>query len=229
MARGGVSGAILALLLTWGGTGAARADWLVLRDGSRVETKGPWQTRERLVVFRDRRGNLASLRSDLIDEVASHKATRAAATAATALAPPPVRRKAVLVVTDDDVAKAQPVSVNPESPTAAESQRATNGPIAKDLIVTTWERVKTPVGIEVTGTLRNNGTRSATGVRLLLHVFDDQQSLRATATAKLSADEILAQETAEFSAVFAGLDDFRTLRFEPTTGEPAQQPTQPVQ
>ncbi len=80
---------------------AASADWLVLRDGSKVETKGGWQTRGRLIVFERLGGGLASVRADEVDLVKSDEVT------ATAKLPPPAAapvtaapvRASVLVLT----------------------------------------------------------------------------------------------------------------------------------
>ncbi|HET9767963.1 MAG TPA: hypothetical protein VFS60_13995, partial [Thermoanaerobaculia bacterium] len=41
----------------------AAADWLVMRDGSRVETKGAWEVRGTLVVLTLPNGTLSSVRA----------------------------------------------------------------------------------------------------------------------------------------------------------------------
>ncbi len=88
----------------------AAGDWLVLRDGTRLETEGPWEVKGRQVVFTRPGGALAALRLADVDLDASAAATAAAvaAAAAAAAAPPPaasesVRRSPVLVLTDDDL------------------------------------------------------------------------------------------------------------------------------
>jgi hypothetical protein len=73
----------------------AAADWLVLRDGSRVETRGTWENRGATVVFHRPNGVLASLRLSDVDLDASTAATAAAVEEAqrpkTPVAPPPPR------------------------------------------------------------------------------------------------------------------------------------------
>jgi hypothetical protein len=60
----------------------AGADWLVLEDGSRVETRGAWEVKGRQIVFHLTDGTLSSLKSDQVDLEASREATRAAEEAA---------------------------------------------------------------------------------------------------------------------------------------------------
>jgi len=82
-----VHGAALGLLLLEAAM-SARADWLVTREGGRVETKGPWQVKGKLVVFtRAADSGLASLRASEVDLEASAKATADAKVQAEA--PPP--------------------------------------------------------------------------------------------------------------------------------------------
>lgn len=94
-----------------------RADWLVLVDGARVETRGPWQVRGRMVTFTDAKGTFSSLRVDEVDLEASEAATRAAAEApagegtdAAAPPAPPPPPPPVLVLTDADVGRGGPVA-----------------------------------------------------------------------------------------------------------------------
>jgi len=97
------------LALFWGllGGSALRADVLVLRDGSRVETKGPFEVRGRQVIFTDSQGQLSALRLSEVDFEASKRATSA---------PPVVERepvaaaeesKPVLTLTNRSLAKAR--------------------------------------------------------------------------------------------------------------------------
>ncbi len=48
-------------------TSPAAADWLVTKDGARIETEGPWKTKGAMVVFTSAKGTLSSLRLDEID------------------------------------------------------------------------------------------------------------------------------------------------------------------
>jgi len=42
---------LTALVLALALPAAARADWLVTTEGGRVETRGPWEVKGKLVVF----------------------------------------------------------------------------------------------------------------------------------------------------------------------------------
>ena len=83
---------------------AAPADVLVLRDGSRLETRGTWTEKGRQLVFTDPSGKLASIRLDLVDLDASRAATaKAAEPQAPEPAPQLEDRPVVLVLKDTDL------------------------------------------------------------------------------------------------------------------------------
>jgi len=65
----------LAAVLALASGGALHADWLVLRSGQRIETKGAWEVRGRQVVFKSRTGALQALPIADVDVEASKKAT----------------------------------------------------------------------------------------------------------------------------------------------------------
>jgi glutaredoxin len=54
----------------------AAADWLVTRDGQRIETEGRWQMKGKAVLFTQVDGRVDQLPRDYIDFEASHRATR---------------------------------------------------------------------------------------------------------------------------------------------------------
>ncbi|MFN7940062.1 MAG: hypothetical protein U0X73_00565 [Thermoanaerobaculia bacterium] len=53
------------------------ADWLVLKDGNRIETSGPWREKGRQIVFTLPNGQLAALRATEVDLSASRAASAA--------------------------------------------------------------------------------------------------------------------------------------------------------
>jgi glutaredoxin len=63
---------------------AASADWLVTRDGTRLQTRGEWTVDGGVVRFRDSRGALRALRVAEVDLDASRAASTAAAGASAA-------------------------------------------------------------------------------------------------------------------------------------------------
>jgi hypothetical protein len=91
----------------------AAADWLVTREGSRIETRGAWKIKNQLVVFTLPSGELSSLRLSEVDLAASEAATEVAK------APPEAAvaesRKPRLVVTNETV-RPQGEPVEPEKP-----------------------------------------------------------------------------------------------------------------
>lgn len=56
-------------------SGAVSADWIVLKSGVRIETKGPWTLRGKMVQFTSRQGRLQALPLDEVDLAASQNAT----------------------------------------------------------------------------------------------------------------------------------------------------------
>ena len=60
-------------VLAW--VASASADWVVMKDGTRIETKGPWTLRGRMVQFKSRDGRLQALPLAEVDLAASQSAT----------------------------------------------------------------------------------------------------------------------------------------------------------
>ncbi len=92
----------------------ARGDWLVTREGARVETRGAWEVRGRMIVFTTPSGTLSSIRRDEIDLDASRAATEAAA------APQPTAaeeapKAPVMTLTDRDIGRGEPGVTGPEA------------------------------------------------------------------------------------------------------------------
>ncbi|MCZ7652047.1 MAG: glutaredoxin family protein [Thermoanaerobaculia bacterium] len=78
------------------------ADWLVLRDGTRLETRGVPKVEGRRVTFTDARGVWVALAASEVDLAATEAANRVEEAAA----PKPSPRAPVLRLTDDDVGHA---------------------------------------------------------------------------------------------------------------------------
>ncbi|HSM13696.1 MAG TPA: glutaredoxin family protein, partial [Thermoanaerobaculia bacterium] len=83
--------------------GAAGAEWLVLRDGGRLEIVGAPRVEGRRVLFTLPGGQLGALRAELVDLAATDVANRPPVPAS-APAPAAPGRAAVLRLTDADVA-----------------------------------------------------------------------------------------------------------------------------
>lgn len=83
--------------------GGLRADWLVLRDGARVETRGPWQVKAGQVIFTQTNGTLSSLRLRDVDLEASRTLTEQPAPAAPEPEKPAAPKEPVMVITDREI------------------------------------------------------------------------------------------------------------------------------
>src|SRR3954454_1386958 len=131
--------ALLGLLILGTAALPARADWLVTRDGGRVETKGAWQMKGELGVLpRAADGALASLRASEVDRDASAKATADAKVKAEAPPPVEVPQKKIAVLTDKDFRK-------PTPPAEAGGEAPKNAPARSGrLVVNNWKKLDRP-------------------------------------------------------------------------------------
>lgn len=200
------------------------ADWLVTREGAKVETKGPWKVKGKLVVFTRPDDSLASLRLAEVDLEASQRATAAPAVQA----PPPSAapekpREKKWVLTDASFPR------KPEAPAASSSSGQSAEPptaVAPDGEKT--ERGKSPVtvgswrqaerlekdGLDIFGVLQNNGEHLAEQVTLTVELVDLNGTLLGTSNAVLSAPNIRPGGGVTFRATFPGILAFAEARFD---------------
>ncbi len=206
---------IAALLLFVGGS--AKGDWMVMRDGSRIETQGHWEEKGRLVVFTTTAGVLSSVRSSEVDLEESDRATEEAQSRALeeAQSPEPmpavtVDRAPVLVLTDSDVGHVAEDAGEVEA--AGGAAAASQSP----LTVVSWDQEEAPdgQGIIVRGTLRNDGTVVATRIQILAQILDSEGQIVDTQTAQLTASNLGPSEILNFRAQFAEAAGFDTARFD---------------
>ncbi len=194
----------------------AAGDWLVTRAGGRVETKGPWHTKGKLVVFTQTDGSLASLRLTDVDLEASRKATgEAVAQKEKAAAPVPPKKK-LAVLTDQDFKKPPEVSAVTVTPPAEGAQPVapgTGGP----LTVGTWKRVDLPGsgGVEIQGTLHNTTDYLIVNPAIEIRLYDHAGDSMGSASGVLSAGAIQPRGTIDFRVSLPGAFDFAEVRFEP--------------
>lgn len=195
--------AILAALAAFLGSAGASADWLVTKEGARIETRGAWKVKGKLVVFTTSEGKLASLRAAEVDLDASRNATEEAVAAkAQAEAEPepkkePERKKSVRVITDKDVRQ---------------------GPAASEpgLEVADWKKEAAPEDrhIVIAGLLTNPSHSKMTGLGLKVMLFDGGGNLIATSQAAFGGAEVPAKESVTFRADFPGFFAFDSLQFD---------------
>jgi hypothetical protein len=196
--------------------GPAAADWLVTRDGSRLETRGPWQVKGKLVVFtRAAEGQLASLRLTDIDWAASERLMAQAAQAPPAAksAPPEPPKESRWVFTDADFQRpAAPPPTAPATPAVEETDGA--GRPRLPVAVEGWERRDHPDGLEIAGTLRNPGNEIAAEVGVTVRLYDDTGALVATSEGRIGTPAVGPGETAAFRASFPGVFTYAQAKFE---------------
>lgn len=125
---------VLPLLFACASTATLFAEELVMKDGSRLTTKGPYQVKGRQVLFTNTQGQLVAMPLADVDLPASEKGSKAGGSGATGLKtvlqPGEVQdqpqklpiaskndsKKVVLVLTDKDIPKASADSVPTEEP-----------------------------------------------------------------------------------------------------------------
>lgn len=193
---------------------AARADWLVTRQGARIETRGTWSEKGRLVVFTTADGKLASVRLEEVDLAASIAATSAAAQAVGEPEPDSgAMKQAVVVLTDADFEHVTPGPPPNADPVAAKKEAAAAP--GSGLAVATWEQKRAGAGIEIVGSLANGSASTATGIRLTVIAFDEDGKQAARGVATVSTNALPAGQSARFHIVFPELRQLVSVRFDP--------------
>lgn len=207
--------AIVAFLLVGMAAAPAAADWLVTRDGSRIETRGPWELKGKLVVFTAANGTLSSLRLSEVDLEASEAATNAAKAPPPDSEPepaPPEDKEPVLVITDADVPKAR--KREPQAPSAAEEGEAEAA--EPQVTVVSWTEVNEPGSFDVRifGTLRNDTGEVATDLDVMVRLLSSDGALLSQQPARLQSRNLAPGATTNFRAVFPGVYSFSSVAFE---------------
>ena len=208
--------ALAAGLLLAAGLPAA-ADWLVTRHGGRIETRGPWQQKGKLVVFHTAGGRLASLRMADVDLAASRAVTSGAAAAKRARmearpTPAPAPLREAHAITDADVGHVRQVSAPPVTLSAKDQPAEPAG----DLEVGSWERSRADDGhVVITGTLRNTSSMVVAGVRVTVHLIDETGAVFAAVPAQLPTAALRAGQQVDFRADFPDVFGFADAQLEP--------------
>lgn len=213
----------------------AKADWLVTREGARVETRGAWTVKGKLVVFHTAAGKLSSLRVAEVDLDASRRATEEAVAAqAQAEAEPEKpaeRRKSVRVITDKDMRSAAPAAETGAAQGGEEAAAPAPGPASgPGLVVERWKQERDPEKdhVVITGTLQNASGTMAADVKLKVLIYDEAGILIASSQAALAAGALPAGQKTTFKAEFPGYFSFGTIKFEPQ-GRPLVSQPEPEQ
>jgi hypothetical protein len=221
---------VASLLLALATAAPAAADWLVTRAGGRIETQGHWQVKGKLIVFTGTNGTLGSLRLADVDLAASETATaeakqakEKAATVAEEPAKPKERKKSVRSLTDADFSHKPADDGTAKDGAAKEKDKdgADGKPAAKDgsqsqVVVQTWSKEDRSEGdgINLYGTLQNNGKDLAADIVLRVILVNESKETVGTAEGVLAATSIPAGGSTSFRVPFAGVFAFAQARFE---------------
>jgi hypothetical protein len=211
----GLSAALLGLVIAGGGTASpARADWLVTREGGKVETRGPWQVKGKLVVFtRADDGSLSSLRATEVDLDASGKLTAEAKVQAAAPAPVEVPKKKLAVLTDQNFRKTPPPAAADGKSADAKKPAAASGPLS----VSSWKRSESPEGdgLVIEGTLHNSTGDMIINSAVEVQLYNEVGDRVGTAQGLLTSTSVQPNGSADFRASFPGVFAFADVKFQP--------------
>jgi hypothetical protein len=207
----------------------AAADWLVTQEGARLETRGPWQVKGKLVVFTTADGTLASLRLAQVDLPASQKATADKQKMVEEdIARPAEKKKPVRTITDKDVGHPGAPAANPGNPAdpaagkpddkakTGKSDPTVNKGKSSAVVVGSWQKTdrNEKDGIEIFGELKNEAAEIAGEVALKVTLLDETGGVVGTVDATLTANTIEPRGATNFRAVFPGVFTFASAKFD---------------
>ncbi len=204
-----------ALVVVW--AGMANADWLVMKDGSKVETQGPWRVEESRILFEIQGGTLASLATADIDLEASRRLTAAADRAAESRSKPAVpapRKKATFVLTDDDVGHLRPQE--PDEDAQDVDSEGVPVPSSGEVAVATWNTSNLPEdnGLRIVGSVRNSSANVAAGLSISIRAYDSTDELLLSTPAILGAQALRPGQSTSMAGDLVGVFDYARVDFE---------------
>jgi hypothetical protein len=188
----------------------AAADWLVTREGARVETRGAWQVKGKLVVFHTPAGDLSSLRLSEVDLEASRRATQELELArreAAAARREPERKAPVFVLTDDKVRHAKPGAA-PAAP----------GKPAPSLTVVSWDRAADPGDghAVITGTVKNASAFEVSDVTVSIQLLGADGKPLVSGLATLTSTTLPPGQQSGFRAEFPSVTTYTSVKLDPS-------------
>jgi hypothetical protein len=199
----------------------AVADWLVTRDGGKVETRGAWKVEAKRVVFTAKDGTLASLRLAEVDLDASRQATSAAEQAKTteAVKPAAPPRKSVRVLTDKDFPRAEPPAAPADATgvaTLGTGENPAAPPSSTALQVANWKQERDAEHdlMKISGVVRNTGPDLATAVQVTIRLYEAGGELLATQQASLDTRTLQPGQGTAFQAEIPAINGFASAKFD---------------
>jgi hypothetical protein len=191
------------------------ADWLVTSDGLRIETRGPWEVQDKLVVFTSANGALTSLRLSEVDLEASRSATAAAAAPKPTSQPSkPQKPREVFVLTDADVGHVRPEPTMAERPTQDAPDESEAEDPADRLVVATWAPRDVDDGVALRGQIANVSSEIAASIEVVAVFRDAEGELLLRQPAMLSTTTLKPGQRSEFQVHSTDLFGYSTVDFE---------------
>ena len=190
----------------------AAAEHLVLNDGQRVETRGPWRVEGPLVVFTRAGGSFSSVRLSSVDLAASR-----AASAPPASAPPPApaesreapapARKPVLVLTNKDVPRAAGARGAAARLAEPEEARRLARRLGEQLVVEAWVEIELDggEGVAIVGRLKNRSRETVRPPAVAIDLRDRDGEVIATTYARPDVTLLAAGARTSFRGEFRGV------------------------
>ncbi|MDX1996380.1 MAG: hypothetical protein SF066_01570 [Thermoanaerobaculia bacterium] len=210
----------LALALGLASSSALWADRLVLKDGTELETAGPWEVQGRLVVFHRSDGTLASIRASEVDLDKSAAATTLANTPAPEAPAPPPRKPSVLSLTELDL---PPVGEAEAAAAAAAGPAAAPAPAL--VVMPGWRTVVAADGqsTELLGMVRNDANAPALGVQVVAVLLSQSGEVIAEIEGATSSRALQPGQTTSFRVGFENAQPYDRIEFR-VNGELAAPP-----
>ena len=229
--------AAICLFVALGPASPARADWLVTRDGGRVETKGAWKVEGKRVVFTLKDGTLSSLRLTEVDLDASRQTTTAMAEEAAAAAAkagavteaPPVK-KSTRTFTDKDFARAPALAAPKDDAKEGDATKPAPTSTAGPVKVVDWKKAQNQEthALEITGSVRNTGPDLALAVSVNIRLFNPRGEQIATVSAALDTRSLHPGQNTAFKAVFPDVVDFASAKIDVLSTPMMEKPPPPA-
>lgn len=217
--------AVLALAVLVLASTATRSagDWIVTRDGTRIETRGPWRLEGRRVVFEDVAGTLSALRREDVDIEASHASSRdRSVDVETSMAVPVTEAgSSVLVLTDADVPRG--TLAGPEAGPVAEGSAPSGEaePAGRSELlvrILSWDLRDAPEidGVEIVGVLENTSSPLVGDVAIAARIFAADGTPLGESSAVLESDVLVRGEVSRFRVLFEDVADVAMVDLEPS-------------
>ena len=210
----------------WRSPAPARADWLVTRDGARLETKGAWKVDGRRVLFTLPNGTLSTVRTDEVDLDQSALVTTQAQGGPGDAGSRSLKEKKepVLRLTEKDIPPVSAARNGGRGNRGRWRRPANRGPPRRRGEKTkprrsrciSWEKTEnaTGDGLEIFGTIKNGSANIITTPTLLVAIYDADGGLLVDQQWRCQFAADSARQDGELPGAFPGVPDFASVKFD---------------